>query len=132
MPKEGVKRLIFMGAVGIYNEIPEDMDGEDNVDNNPDQIPNRDAVQIIEKSDLDYTVLRPGYLIEGNADDYVITVKGQPAKGYVSTIPSVVDMALRLIENDKLYSRESISIVIDESDTAKETVSNKLKKDITK
>lgn len=110
MPKAGVKRLIFMGAVGIYNEIPEDMDGEDNVENNPDQIPNRNAVQVIENSDLDYTVLRPGYLIEGNADDYVTTVKGQSAKGYESTIASVVDMAVRLIASDKLYLRESISI----------------------
>lgn len=110
MPKAGVKRLIFMGAVGIYNEIPEDMDGEDNVDNNPDQIPNRDAVGIIENSNLDYTILRPGYLIDGDAEDYVITVKRQKAKGYESTISSVVNMAVRLIENDKLYLRESISI----------------------
>lgn len=110
MPKAGVKRLIFMGAVGIYNEIPEDMDGEDNVDNNPDQIPNRDAVDIIENSDLDYTILRPGYLIDGDAEDYVITVKGQTAKGYESTILSVVNMAVRLIDDDKLYLRESVSI----------------------
>lgn len=110
MPKAGVKRLIFMGAVGIYNEIPEDMDGEDNVDNNPDQIPNRDAVGIIENSNLDYTILRPGYLIDGDAEDYVITVKRQTAKGYESTIPSVVNMAVRLIDDDKLYLRESVSI----------------------
>ncbi|MGM9645886.1 MAG: NAD(P)H-binding protein [Eubacteriales bacterium] len=110
MPQAGVKRLIFMGAVGIYNEIPIDMDGEDNVDNNPDQIPNRNAVQIIESSSLDYTVLRPGYLIEGNADDYVLTFKGQSAKGYESTIASVVDLAVRLIANDTLYLHESVSI----------------------
>lgn len=110
MPKAGLNRLIFMGAVGIYNEIPVDMDGEDNVDNNPYQIPNRDAVQIIESSSLDYTVLRPGYLMEGNADDYVITFKGQLAKGYESTIASVVNMAVRLIANDTLYLHESISI----------------------
>lgn len=110
MSQAGVKRLIFMGAVGIYNEIPVDMDGEDNVDNNPYQIPNRDAVQIIESSSLDYTVLRPGYLMEGNADDYVITFKGQLAKGYESTIASVVNMAVRLIANDTLYLHESISI----------------------
>ena len=37
----GVKRLIFMGAVGIYNEIPDEMDGEGNLDNEPAQLPNR-------------------------------------------------------------------------------------------
>ena len=30
-----------MGAVGIYNEIPEEMDGEDNLNNEPAQLPNR-------------------------------------------------------------------------------------------
>ena len=40
MKKAGLRRIIFMGAVGIYDEIPADMDDEDNVRNNPDQIPN--------------------------------------------------------------------------------------------
>lgn len=62
MPSFNLSRLIFMGAVGIYNEIPDDMDGEDNLDNEPEQIPNREAVDIIEKSFLNYTILRPGYL----------------------------------------------------------------------
>ena len=61
----GVKRLIFMGAVGIYNEIPDEMDGEDNLDNEPAQMPNRQAVDIVEASGLNCTVLRPGYLKEG-------------------------------------------------------------------
>ena len=43
MKKAGLRRIIFMGAVGIYDEIPADMDDEDNVRNNPDQIPNRKA-----------------------------------------------------------------------------------------
>mgnify|MGYP007128042995 FL=1 len=41
------------------------MDDEDNVRNNPDQIPNRKAADIVENSGLDYTVLRPGYLRDG-------------------------------------------------------------------
>ena len=106
----GVKRLIFMGAVGIYNEIPDDMDGEDNLDNEPAQLPNRQAVDIVEASDLNYTVLRPGYLKEGGENDFVLSVKGEPAKGYVTTIPSLVKLALQLMEEDTLYSRESVSI----------------------
>lgn len=66
MTESDVKRLIFMGAVGIYNEIPDEIDGDDNLDNEPAQIPNRKAVDIIEASDLNYTILRPGYLRVGN------------------------------------------------------------------
>lgn len=113
MPKIGITRLLFMGAVGIYNEIPAEMDGDDNVDNEPAQIPNRNAVDLVEASNLNYTVLRPGYLREGNPDDYVLTVKGEAAKGYISTIPSVVEFAKKLIADEKLYSQESVSITKD-------------------
>ena len=109
----GVKRLIFMGAVGIYNEIPDDMDGEDNLDNEPAQLPNRQAVDIVEASDLNYTVLRPGYLTEGGENDFVLSVKGEPAKGYITTIPSLVKLAIQLISDETLYARESVSITRD-------------------
>lgn len=115
MTEVGVKRLIFMGAVGIYNEIPNKMDGEDNLDNEPAQIPNRKAVDVVEASDLNYTVLRPGYLGEGNENDCVLTVKGEPAKGYTTSIPALVKFATQLILNDHLYTRESISITHDAS-----------------
>ena len=104
------QRLIFMGAVGIYNEILEEMDGQDNVNNNIDQIPNCDAVEIIEKSNLQYTIFRPGYLRDGQEDDYIITKKGGQAKGYITTIQSVEKIALKIIENKRLYLKESISI----------------------
>ena len=108
-----MKRLIFMGAVGIYNEIPDEMDGEDNLDNEPAQLPNRQAVDIVEASDLNYTVLRPGYLKEGEENDFVLSVKGEPAKGYITTIPSLVKLAVQLISDENLYARESVSITRD-------------------
>ncbi len=109
----GIKRLIFMGAVGIYNEIPDEIDGEDNLDNEPAQLPNRQAVDIVEASDLNYTVLRPGYLREGAEEDFVLSIKGEPAKGYITTIPSLVKLAVQLISDETLYARESVSITRD-------------------
>ena len=96
----GVKRLIFMGAVGIYNEIPDEIDGEDNLDNEPAQLPNRQAVDFVEASGLNYTIL-------------VLSVKGEPAKGYITTIPSLVKLAVQLISDETLYARESVSITRD-------------------
>ena len=113
MTESNVKRLIFMGAVGIYNEIPDEIDGDDNLDNEPAQIPNRQAVDIVEASDLNYTILRPGFLRNGNEDDFVLTLKGEQAKGYVTTIPSVLNLALAVIHDETLYSRESVSITQD-------------------
>ena len=119
MKKTGVRRIIFMGAVGIYDEIPADMDYEDNLRNNPDQIPNRRATDVVENSGLDYTILRPGYLRDGDKDDYTLTFKGEQAKGYVSTIPSVVGLAASLINDDTLYLHQSVSITRDMSNTEK-------------
>ena len=124
MKKAGLRRIIFMGAVGIYDEIPADMDDEDNVRNNPDQIPNRKAADIVENSGLDYTVLRPGYLRDGDKDDFTLTFKGElfqrrTSERIVSTIPSVVGLAVRLIHDDTLYVRQSVSITRDMSDTEK-------------
>ena len=113
MTESGVKRLIFMGAVGIYNEIPDEIDGEDNLDNEPAQIPNRKAVDIVEASNLNYTILRPGYLRDGNEDDFVLTIKGESAKGYITPIPALVKFAVQIILDDNLYSRESVSITRD-------------------
>ncbi|MGN0553867.1 MAG: NAD(P)H-binding protein [Oscillospiraceae bacterium] len=117
-----VNRLLFMGAVGIYNEIPIDMDGDDNLDNEPEQIPNRKAVDIIEASDMNYTVLRPGYLHDGDMNDFILTYKGELAKGYISTIPSVVEFAVKLIDDDSLYTRENVSITKDMRDESNETL----------
>lgn len=113
MPAAKTNQLILTGAIGIYNEIPAEMDDRDNVDNNPLQVPNRQAVDIIEASNLNYTILRPGYLRNGSADDFVLTKKGQPAKGYVTTIPSLVNLAVKLIGDPQLYSRQSLGITKD-------------------
>lgn len=115
MNDAGVNRLIFMGAVGIYNEIPDEIDGDDNLDNEPAQIPNRKAVDIVEASGLNYTVLRPGYLGDGNEEDYTLTIKGESAKGYTTPIPALVKFAVKLILDNDLYSRESVSITRDAS-----------------
>lgn len=109
-----IKRLIFMGAVGIYDEIPDEMDGKDNVSNNPEQLPNREAVDIIESSNLNYTIVRPGFLREGSKDDFVLTIKGEMAKGYITTIPSLTNFAIKLIKDDTMYSRKSVSITREE------------------
>ena len=46
-------------------------------------------------------------MIQNNA---VLTVKGEAAKGYTTSIPALVKFAVRLILDDRLYSRRSVSI----------------------
>ena len=105
-----IKRLLFTGAVGIYNEIIDEVDGKDNVDNNPNQVPNRDAVEIIENSDINYTILRPGYLRDGEMDDYQIILKGREVDWYKTSLPAFVNFIIKIIEED-LYSKESVAFI---------------------
>ncbi|WP_407415521.1 NAD(P)H-binding protein [Methanobrevibacter sp.] len=110
-----VNRLIFMSVVGIYNELPKGNGDEFNLDNEPEQRVHRNATDIIENSSLDYTILRSGYIAYQNEEDYVITKKGEPAKGYVSNAKSIKKIVLDIIKNPKLYSCESISVTRDMS-----------------
>ena len=70
----GLKRLIFVSSMGIYGEVP----GETYrsvLD------PYRDSAAEIEKSDLDYTILRPGWFTLDKTVSYRITQKGELFKG---------------------------------------------------
>lgn len=109
MEETGVSRLLFTAAMGIYNEIPDDVDPMDNVDNCPIQIPNRDGAAIVEASSLNYTVLRPGYFMRGSGS-YDVTYKGQPVTGYHTAYNSIIEVAAGLIADHTAPSHQSIAI----------------------
>jgi uncharacterized protein YbjT (DUF2867 family) len=103
MHDAGLKRLIFISSMGIYGEVP----GEryrSILD------PYRDSAAEIEKSDLDYTVLRPGWFTNDAAIDYEITQKGQPFEGDDVSLNSVSDLVVKLATTPGLYNRCSVGI----------------------
>ena len=102
------KRLIYMTTVGVYNELENAK--HLNVDNEPLQIPNQYAVNLIEESDVNYTILRLGLMEHGDEDDYVITEKGEGVRTHNTTSESVLKIAMEIIDDPELYSRKSISI----------------------
>jgi uncharacterized protein YbjT (DUF2867 family) len=105
MHSTGVKRLIFISSMGIYGEIP----GEryrSILD------PYRDSVEVIEASDLDYTIIRPAWLNDRDEITYGTTEKGQPfknASGVVSR-KSVADLVVMLATTPGLGSRASLGV----------------------
>ncbi|WP_407380395.1 NAD(P)H-binding protein [Methanobrevibacter sp.] len=102
------KRFIYMTTVGVYNELENAK--HLNVDNEPLQIPNQYAVNLIEESDVNYTILRLGLMEHGDEDDYVITEKGEGVRTHNTTSESVLKIAMEIIDDPELYSRKSISI----------------------
>ena len=99
----GLKRLIFVSSMGIYGEVP----GETYrsvLD------PYRDSAAEIEKSDLDYTILRPGWFTRDKTVSYRITQKGEPFKGHDVSLDGLSDLITKLATDPGLYLRCSIGV----------------------
>jgi uncharacterized protein YbjT (DUF2867 family) len=103
MHAEGVRRLIFVSSMGIYGEVP----GE------PYRSvldPYRDSAALIEASDLDYTILRPGWFTNDEEIDYRITQKGEPFRGHDVSLNSLSDLITNLITTPGLHVRASLGV----------------------
>jgi uncharacterized protein YbjT (DUF2867 family) len=100
-----VKRLIFISSMGIYDEVP----GE-RYRSVLDQY--RYAAQVIEASDLDYTILRPEWLNDRDEIDYDTTHKGEPFKNPEATVSrkSVADLVVKLATTSGLEIRSSLGV----------------------
>lgn len=104
MHASSLKRLIFISAMGIYKEVPGQRYSPSVLDSY------RDSATVIEASDLDYTVLRPGWFTRDEAIDYRITQKGEPFHGHDVSLNSLSDLIVKLALNPDLYPRESIGV----------------------
>ncbi|MCI2773042.1 NAD-dependent dehydratase [Staphylococcus petrasii] len=110
MTKKGVKRLIFIAAPGIYNELPTKFN-EFNKEQFGEKLDKyRKAADIIEASDLDYTIIRPAWLTFKNESDYEITSKDTEFKGTEVSRRSIANLAVRIAKNPELYSRDNIGV----------------------
>lgn len=109
MKRNKVSRLIFITSMGIYNEIPASVGTEGNLKFNPVLQPYRDAADVIEASNLNYTIIRPGWFTNGPVD-YEVTRKGEPFGGHNVSVSSIADIVRKLVDDDQLYSRDSIGV----------------------
>jgi uncharacterized protein YbjT (DUF2867 family) len=99
----GLKRLIFISSMGIYGEVP----GETYrrvLD------PYRDSAAVIEASDLDYTILPPGWFTHDEAINYHITQKGEPFRGREVSLNSLSDLIVKLAFSPTMEVRCSLGV----------------------
>jgi uncharacterized protein YbjT (DUF2867 family) len=103
MQATGLKRLIFISSMGIYDEVP----GEKYrrvLD------PYRDSAAVIEASNLDYTILRPGWFTQDEAIDYHLTRKGEPFQGHDVSLNSLSDLIVKLALSPTMEVRQSLGV----------------------
>lgn len=72
--------------------------------------PYRDSAALVERSDLDYTILRPGWFTHDEAIDYQITQKGEPFTGHDVSLNSLSDLITKLATSPGLYVRCSLGV----------------------
>lgn len=109
MDQVGVKRLAFITTMGIYQEIPSWLGESPNPYHNLILRPYRKAADTIEDSDLDYTIIRPGWLDNGPAD-YELTKKGEPFGGHDVSRYAIADLVIKMVKNPEFGNRESFGI----------------------
>ncbi|HCX3588211.1 TPA: SDR family oxidoreductase [Staphylococcus aureus] len=110
MEKKNVQRLIFVTALGIYDEVPGAFGKWNNDNIGPYLPPYKKAAEIIETSSLDYTVLRPAWLTNNDEIEYEITIKGEDFKGTEVSRKSVAALGLEIIENPSIHVNESLGV----------------------
>lgn len=81
MNTNGVKRLVFVAALGIYNEVAGKFGEWNNRMIGSELVKYRKAANVIEKSSLDYTIVRPSWLTDKDETDYETSQKGEKFTG---------------------------------------------------
>lgn len=99
MAETGVKRIIAISSIGIYDTPLK-----------PILVPYRKLADVIESTDLDYTILRPDWFTNVNEVNYAITHKGEAETGSAISRKSIAAFIANLIQNPDLEKRQNLGI----------------------
>lgn len=111
MDQVGVKRLIWISSIGIYDEVPGKFGEWNNKMLGETYLPTyAAAVKAIEDSDLDYTVLRPAWLSNKDEVSYELTQKGEPFKGTEVSRKSIGELVAKLVGSPEKHLHESLGV----------------------
>jgi hypothetical protein len=121
MEAEGNKRLIFILALGIYDEVPGQFGEWNNATIGDDLKPFRRAADAIEASGLSYTLVRPAWLTDEDEVVYELTQRDEPFKGTVVSHKCVADLIVRVIRSPDLYVGANLGVNKPDSDGDKRT-----------
>lgn len=111
MKKAGVKRLIWISSLGVYDEVPGNFGKWNHEMLDDGYLPTyAAAAKVIENSGLDYTLIRPAWLSNKNIVSYEITLKGQPFKGTEVSRKSIADVVVNLINDPSQHIGDSLGV----------------------
>lgn len=110
MEELGVRRLISISAGGIYDELPEPFNSWDKDMVGYTRPTNLKTADVIERSSLDYTVLRPVWLTDKPIEDVELTRKDETYKGTETSRASLARFVAELVKNPERHVNENLGI----------------------
>lgn len=110
MHATNVKRVIWISTLGIYNEVPGKFGDWNNATLGDYLTRYFSAAQVLETSDLDYTIIRPAWLTNNNEIEYETTQKGEPFKGTEVSRKSIAALVVKLTDNPTEGVRQSLGV----------------------
>ena len=99
MAETGIKRIIAISSIGIYKTPLKSV-----------LIPYRKLADIIEASNLDYTILRPDWFTNDSEVDYALTQKGETETGTAISRKSIAAFISTIIDKPELHIKENLGI----------------------
>jgi TrkA-N domain. len=106
-----VSRVLATSSIGLETEEPNEDFSKWNQGILKNILPGlRHSAKLYEDSVLDYTIIRFGWLNDGDEVKYEITVRDEKFAGISDTRKSVVDAILKIIKDPSLYSKDVIGV----------------------
>ena len=105
-----VEHLIFVTSLGIYDEVPGKFGAWNRRQIAAYLPPFRRAADVIEASDLNYTILRPAWLTDEDEVDYETTERNEPFKGTEVSRKSVADLIAKAIHSPGKFARSNLGV----------------------
>lgn len=110
MEEFGVPRIIAISAGGIYDELPEPFNSWDKGMTGYTRPANLKAAEVIERSSLKYTILRPVWLTDKASEAFQLTKKGETYIGTETSRASIGRFVADLVKNPELHVNENLGI----------------------
>lgn len=110
MRSKGVKRLIIVNSLGIYDEVPGKFGEWNRREIGQYLPPYRKSADLIEASDTDYTILRAAWLQDEEEVDYEITGRDEPFKGTEVSRKSVAALVVELVAHPERLVRANVGV----------------------
>jgi len=110
MRAEGVRRLIFVASLGIYDEVPDKFGAWNRREIGAYLGPYRKAADLIEAAGLDYTILRPAWLQDDDEVNFEVTERQEPFKGTEVSRRSVAALVSQIIEKPDSWAGRNVGI----------------------